>query len=373
MKAGHKIGVSGWRSMAGWACAALLVVLLARLGTGLREMRRAHVRGGEAGYDQGVPPAMNAVMMGLGGFRGILAEVLWFRSERLQLQGRYLELTQLADWITRLDPYAVEGWVYNAWNLAYNVSAMMQRPEDRLRWVASGIMLLRDDALKWMPEEPQLYRELAWLYFNKIGSPLDRANVYYKLSLAAAMAPLCAADGTIPETLSPEVRASLLELRLEPKTMRALQVQFGPLDWRMPESHAVYWALKGVACADAEVMLSCRREVYQPLMTACMEQGIFTGDLEQGLWRAAPNAALTDSTEEYIKETYAMFPHEGVWSVYTRFLAHRIRIMAAPRAEIVAKYEQLSALAPKGATAIPLDALLAAKTLPSQLFRPTHD
>jgi len=354
--------------VAEWVCAILLIALLARLGAVLREMRNDR----ESAHVHGVPPALNVVMMGLGGFRGILAEALWFRMERLQIEGRYLELTQLADWITRLDPHATQAWVYNAWNLSYNVSAMMRRPEDRLRWVANGILLLRNDALRWIPDEPQLYRELAWLYRNKIGSSLDRAHVYYKLSLAATMAPLVnEEDGTIPDELSPEAKAGLIELRLNPKTMRALQAQFGPLDWRMAESHAVYWSMLGLAHTGADTILASRREVYQSLLTAYMEQGIFTGDLEAGVWNAIPNDKLADGTEKFLRETYELFPREGVANIYARFLAHRIRAAAAPRTEIEARYEKLRALAPPGVSAILLDLLLEAPAMPAELFRRT--
>jgi len=366
MKAGHQFNTPGLRGAAGWVCAILLVVLLARLGAGLREMRG----GRESAHAHGVPPALNVVMMGLGGFRGILAEVLWFRMSRLQMEGRFLELTQLADWITRLDPYATQAWTYNAWNLAYNVSAMMRRPEERLRWVANGILLLRNDALNWVPDDPQLYRELSWLYRNKIGSSLDRAHVLYKLSLAETMAPLVdKADGTIPDELSPEANAGLLALRLDPQTMRALQAQFGPLDWRMAESHAIYWSMLGLAYADAESLLACRRDIYQSLLTASMEQGIFTGDLEAGAWSAIPNDKLADGTENFLRETHGLFPREGVANIYARFLAHRIRLAGTPRAEIEARYEKLRTLAPPGVSTIPLDVLLEAPTMPPELFR----
>ena len=57
------------------------------------------------------------VMVGLGGFRGIVSEALWLRAGRLQEQGRYFEQVQLADWITALDPRATDAWTFNAWNL----------------------------------------------------------------------------------------------------------------------------------------------------------------------------------------------------------------------------------------------------------------
>ena len=351
-----------------WGFALLLLASLARMGVAMRDMR--HARGsGHAVREEGVPPALNAVMMGLGGFRGILAEVLWFRMARLQMQGRYLEITQLADWITRLDPNATEAWVYNAWNLAYNVSAMMRDPADRLRWVANGIILLRNDALAWNPGEPKLFRELAWMYQNKIGSPLDRAHLLYKFSLAAQMAPLLEPNGTVAENLTAAAIADFRALRLDPAFMRELQKRFGPLDWRMPETHALYWSMAGLACAVTDNdALSLRREAYLSLFNACLQNGLFAGDLEAGVWSAAPNPGLADGTEKFLRETIEKFPRDGVSNIYTRFLAHRIRSATIMDTRVHEWHERLNRLAPSGASAIPLEVLRGAPDMPQELF-----
>ena len=71
----------------------------------------------------------------IGGFRGILADVLWMRAGTLQDEGRYFELVQLSDWIAKLQPRVPAIWAYHAWNMAYNLSALMPTPAERWRWV----------------------------------------------------------------------------------------------------------------------------------------------------------------------------------------------------------------------------------------------
>ena len=71
------------------------------------------------------------VLAALGGVRSIAAEVVWFRADRLQEEGRYVELAQLAETLAFLEPHTPEVWSYAAWNLAYNVSAMMPTAADR--------------------------------------------------------------------------------------------------------------------------------------------------------------------------------------------------------------------------------------------------
>ena len=114
-----------------------LVVLLAGLSVGgqlmLRRMR-----------PESAPALSEGALAAMGGFRAIAAEVIWFRADRLQESGRYVELAQLAETLALLEPHTPEVWSYAAWNLAYNVSVMMPTDEDRWRWVLSAIRLLRD-------------------------------------------------------------------------------------------------------------------------------------------------------------------------------------------------------------------------------------
>jgi len=303
-----------------------LMALSAVQSRRLAEHRRVRMPEASATYSANVPPALTFVMAGLGGFRGVVSEVLWFRIARLQDEGRYLELVQLADWITRLDPHASEGWVYNAWNLAYNVSVMMVRPEDRLRWVLNGISLLRDEGLRFNPREARLYRELAWLYQNKIGDALDSAHVTYKLHLLEAMSPCVRPDGTL-DAGAAATAARLAELRMDAGRMLGLERRFGPLDWRVPETHALYWADQGVECATGNELMMCRRAVYQPLMLSVF-RGRFAGSLAERAWRVEPNLALAVPAAEYMLLALGEHGSPNQTAVTLRYLAAAVRLLS---------------------------------------------
>ena len=301
-----------------FAAVACMFVLSSWQSRRLAERRRERMPEAYIGYAADVPPVLTFVIAGLGGFRGIAAEVLWFRANRMQDEGRYVELVQLADWIAMLDPHAAEAWVYNAWNLAYNISIMMVRHEDRLRWVQNGIALLRDEGLRFNPREARLYRELAWLYQNKVGDSLDRAHLTYKFALAESMAPFLRTDGTI--SLTAESLAGLASMRLDAGRMSALEKRFGPLDWRLPEAHAIYWADFGVEFATGTERLMCRRGVYQPLVLSVFG-GRFTGSLEKRQWKTEANLALALSTADYLIETLREAPSWNMTVVTLRYLS----------------------------------------------------
>ena len=46
------------------------------------------------------PPVLAFTTLALGGFRGLISNVLWIRANDLQEQDKFFEMAQLADWIT---------------------------------------------------------------------------------------------------------------------------------------------------------------------------------------------------------------------------------------------------------------------------------
>src|SRR5687767_3658450 len=65
---------------------------------------------------ENAPPILAFTTVALGGFRGLIANVLWIRTNDLQNDGKYFEMVQLADWITKLEPTFVQVWTVQAWN-----------------------------------------------------------------------------------------------------------------------------------------------------------------------------------------------------------------------------------------------------------------
>src|SRR5437899_9126140 len=50
------------------------------------------------------PPVLAFTTVALGGFRGLIANALWIRANDLQDEGKYFEMVQLADWLTKVEP-----------------------------------------------------------------------------------------------------------------------------------------------------------------------------------------------------------------------------------------------------------------------------
>jgi len=141
---------------------------------------------------ENAPPSLAFATIAMGAFRGLVVDVLWMRAENLKEKGQFFDARQLAEWITTLQPRFGEVWVFQAWNMAYNISVTMPetQPHQRWQWVKNGYELLRDKGIPSNPKDIQLYHELGRIFQHKIGGVSDDAHKYYKLQMAMELGPL---------------------------------------------------------------------------------------------------------------------------------------------------------------------------------------
>lgn len=299
---------------------------------------------------ENAPPLMAFTTVALGGFRGLIADLLWLRTMRLQQEGRIFEITQLADWITKLEPHFATVWAFQAWNMAYNISVLFPDAENRWRWINNGVRLLRDEGLRYNPRNPNLYKELGWLYQHKIGYIMDSAHPFYKRKLAETVQ--TALNGTQLGTYPKDAAFQRLreELKLDPTLMRQLDAEYGPFDWRLPETHAIYWAWRGrraaledpgadkritsaCAChADAHTpsalsgARACDQMILQCLSTAFL-QGRLDFDPATDLYVTTPRLDLLPQAIKAYEEVIAQCNEPLFNAAYANFLGEATIIL----------------------------------------------
>lgn len=150
----------------------------------LDRMRQQQQIDDQLQFDERTPWHVQVLTASLGAFRGLAVDVLWQRANRLKEEGKLYEANQLAQWICDLQPRFPMVWRFQAWNNAYNISVMTHTPDERWYWVQSGVTLLRDRGIRWNRRAVPLYRELAWIFFHKIGQFSDDMHWYYKRQMA---------------------------------------------------------------------------------------------------------------------------------------------------------------------------------------------
>jgi len=169
------------------AVAAAFVALAAAQMGGVDKMRdtlRIPSALGELSGEGAQQPEIVLLRHMLGGFKVVAIDIVWLRANKLLIEKQFWELHQLYDWIGKLAPRLEEVWVFNGWNMAYNIVAEIGDSEGRWSWIARSIEWMRDEGLKYNPRSARICREIAWVYSHKIGGDVDEHHMYYKHRLA---------------------------------------------------------------------------------------------------------------------------------------------------------------------------------------------
>ena len=118
----------------------------------------------------------------LGGFRGPLVMGLWIKAENEKNEQKWWDVKTYHEIIAHLQPNFPSVYVFNAWNLAYNLSVQWHTLTYKYQWVLDGARYAQVGT--WInPESPEIMFQLADIYDQKLG----RANperFYYRQRFA---------------------------------------------------------------------------------------------------------------------------------------------------------------------------------------------
>ena len=263
------------------------------------------------------PPVLAFTTVALGGFRGLIANALWIRASELQDEDKVFEMVQLSEWITAMEPHYVQVWAVQAWNMAYNISVKFKDAPDRWRWVRKGIELIRDRGLVYNPGEPLLYRELAWFFQHKMGQHLDDAHMYYKQAWFEEMNAVLGEKPNFGALINPatdeqrqKARALRETYKMDPAVMKQVDETYGPLEWRLPETHAIYWAWVGMKNAKSDDLMPLRRLIYQSMQLE-FNRGAIIPDRIGGGFNLGPNLDMMDNANKAYEDMMKQDPEEA--------------------------------------------------------------
>lgn len=286
---------------------------------------------------ENAPPMLAFTTVALGGFRGLIVNFLFIRSNQLQGKGLYFETMTLGDWITKLQPTFTPVWRFQAWNMAYNISRVFEYPKDRWGWVWAGISLMRDEGLKYNPTDPEMYRELGWFFYDKIGRYSETEHFAYKRifhEMTADVFPTGKPDLDAlekPQTDEEKERARLLKERfnMDVKYVRDTEEKFGPLEWRLPETHAIYWCVVGMNKAKSGDPMVMFRVIWQS-MQMTFQRGVININPFDNRVEFSPNLDVVEKVNEtyevvksfiparadYVARGQETFLHEAIYLLY---------------------------------------------------------
>ncbi len=121
--------------------------------------------------------ALNFPRLTLGGFRGLLATVLWYQAENDKEERKWMDLETKYDIIGAIEPYFVSIYVFHSWNQAYNLSAQWHAEDAKYKWVLDGLGYLYKGE-QYNPDNADLILEEGNLFFLKLGGAFER--IFYR-------------------------------------------------------------------------------------------------------------------------------------------------------------------------------------------------
>ena len=405
-------------------------------------------------------PPIVAIGTAIGALRGLIVDWLWIKVNMMQDQGQYYDILEDARLITQLQPRFGPVWTFHGHNMAYNLSVLTSTPEERWEWVRKGIDLLRNEGLRYNPNDILLYKDLAFWLDHKIEGVSDDAHPIYKREFAkewhellgeppvswedriawiqaiadapvslrvllesnpqaaevverlrTELGPLVPDDtdllsrtllmrlsmldaiegasytaraldlagmiesrgDAVMETLvklraDPELAAGwdalLAQLRrtilvdsynMDPDLMAEYTIDFGPLDWRHPHAHALYWARTGSKKAERRVRedkihhaINADRQQLHSLQALARGGRVMYDPFSPVMPGRFPEPQFIDSTSKLFDDLYLKYYDtrgmggETFLEFIRNFLGHNIRV--AFRQGEIERAEELYAL-----------------------------
>ena len=256
----------------------------------------------------GVPADVLLLQQTLGAFRGWAIDALWLKALQRRDQGQLHESMELSRWILKLQPYFPRVWNFQSWLLAFELALDTRDPAERWTWVKESVDLLRGPGLRANPRSSEIHDQLSYLFWFKIGGVQDDASPFFRQRLFQEWDRILGKESgnkievvntlqrfsdllktpdwqrglTIEEKellgfensseegpyevlvqvlsvldqdrITTE-QAELLDrlrcrviveaMNMSPRLMLQLNQWMGPIDWRVPAAHAVYWGVQG--------------------------------------------------------------------------------------------------------------------------------
>jgi hypothetical protein len=128
--------------------------------------------------------AGSAVRLSLTGLRGVVVCALWNNAIDKQKKNQWDEFEILARSITKLQPHFITPWLWQSWNVSYNIAVKCDLPRDKYFYIARGIELLAEGE-RQNRYQPDLRFSMGTYYQQKIPMHDHRIPLQALLEMSA--------------------------------------------------------------------------------------------------------------------------------------------------------------------------------------------
>lgn len=127
-------------------------------------------------------PTESVPLLLLGGFRGIAVDFLWARAIARYEEKKYYELLTINNLIAKLQPNFPAVWIFQSWNMAYNIANDWDAPQNKWKWIYTGLNFAKKGAIK-NPDNGDLFFELGYMYLHLFDQRFFKYASYYREQL----------------------------------------------------------------------------------------------------------------------------------------------------------------------------------------------
>jgi hypothetical protein len=269
-----------------------------------------------------IPPSLTLITIALGPFRGLIADALWWHISDLQEEGNYFEIMKISTWVAAMQPENPFVWTFHAWNMAYNIADEFPTPDSQWEWTYAAIKFLRNDALSYIPSNQQIKSELAWIIISRIIEGNSKLNIYYTKKWIAKMSKALEfgnreelkliveyiKDNPHYKNQKSKEALRIQELtnkqNLDPERMLEIDKKFGPFNWKLPITTALYWIYKGNLTNYKEGDLNYATVLDVAFFTTLLKGTVITND-KSDFFITTNNLKISDNIITYYKELIA--------------------------------------------------------------------
>jgi hypothetical protein len=132
-----------------------------------------------------------------------------------------------------------------------------------------------------------------------------------------------------PKTEAAQQRVKMLreKYKMDPRIVKTVDDLYGPLEWRLPDAHAIYWAYVGLQNSRPEELIRLRRVIYQSMQLAFNRGRLIVAgnffelgpnlDLVGKVSASYEQMMLEDPTRDDIPRAHRNFLKNAVYFLYT--------------------------------------------------------
>lgn len=159
-----------------------LLIIFLTSGLFFLQSRIHHLRKGSNPDISFLGPTESIPIILLGSFRGIMVDFLWIKGIARHEEKKYYDLLAINNLIAKLQPRFPAVWIFQSWNMAYNIAHEWNTPESKWKWIKAGLEFAERGAVK-NPASGDLFFEIGFIYFHKFSAKAIKYSGYYRKRL----------------------------------------------------------------------------------------------------------------------------------------------------------------------------------------------